>query len=965
MADSLQVHPLSFLRKSEGKLLQAIRVRCAAPAGAAHDRWTLRVIRGSRHEEFLLHGEEFQIVFLAEPDTPVDTTFLALRGDARIDRLIRMGPVRRWTVHVVLHSHTDLGFTAPVSDVVQLHNVNTDRAIEFCRETAHLGEGIRFRWTCEVAWQVQNYIRDRTPEQVAALMQLVREGEIGVGALYSGELTGLLGHEEAVRSFAYAGFLRRRYGIPCDTALLCDVPGCTAGLVQIMAKSGVSSLIVADNNFMAPFLRRTDLPRPFFWKGSDNTEVLTWFTDHPYYAYVEGEYYGFLETREKVEQMLGDKLLALEQQGYPYSRFQIQYAFDNAPLTFAPAEIVRGWTAHWEYPKVVLSTAGEFLAAMRKEHGAGIPRRTGDWTDWWGGIVAAFPVDEALARQYQEETPATETLSTHLMIHTTGAPVSDPRLARVYDGLLAFDEHSGGGNLWQPRSREQQDRALHEGYGFLHSAIEELEEVQRTTLERLSAFAAQPDTETYVGIYNPSGVAVSRYVEIAGEGKATRAIHVRELPPYGYRLYPAQPFDMPDDDHRKTVRARSEADRIHLEAKSCSMAIDRTSGRWVSYLDKHFSGELLPPGEALNVPCVYVVRPACEIVLGKYIPQLYEGTSHPGDFLPWPAISVPAITWSDVSPGTVVCTVEHRIEGIPWLIQQYRLSEGHPGVTIVNTLLRACVVHPSLKAALGDFLHPGGMLYFHFPFSLQKGYVEYEATCSVLRPAEEQLRGSCHDFAAVRRWCALRGTGGGVLLTVPDTPLIDIGSVGLHKFKECHDEHPSAVYVRAVMLRDWGGPDESPYTCTRDLVFRFSVSFISDDAVHDAGSTFRAEAHRRAVKDTAPLFYFLPLTGAAGIISGIEHRFLCVTPDTVEVMVMKPAEAGNGWIIRLREVIGAATKARLAFPDFRILTCRTALMTEETGIAHPHTKDEVAVSFEPFAIVTLLLELIPRDSHVS
>ncbi len=961
---SLQICALPFLRRREGRLVQAIRVRCTAPQGVTDYRWTLRAIRGTLQEEFPLQGEETQIVFLPEPETPGETTFLATWGDTHESLLLHMSPVRRWTVHLVLHSHTDLGFTAPVSDVAQLHNNNTDRAIELCRETAHLPEGLRFRWTCEVTWQVQNYIRDRTPGQVAALMQLVRAGEIGVGALYSGELTGLLGHEESVRSLAYAGFLRHRYGIPCDTAMLCDVPGCTAGLVQIMAKSGVSGLIVADNNFMAPFLPRTNLPRPFMWRGSDNTDVLCWFTDHPFYAYVEGEYYGFLEDLRKAEQMLGDKLLALEEQGYPYDRFQIQYAFDNAPITSVPAEIVREWAAHWEYPKVLLSTAREFLAAMRQEHEPTLPRRSGDWSDWWGGIVTGFPADEALAREYHERAPAIETLSTHLVLHANGIPRPDPRVARVYDGLLAFDEHSGGGNLWRPGNREEQDRALREGYGFLHTAIGELETLQHETMDLLAAHAAQPGAENRVGIYNPSGVAVSRYVDITQAGRARRGVLAHDVPPYGYRLFPAEQLVTTAGRTANPVRARADANAVYLESPACTVTIDRKSGRWISYLVKDAPGELVPPGEAPNTPCVYVVRPACEIVLGKYIPDLYDGTSHPGSFVPWPAASVPALTWGDDFQGSAMCSVEHRIEGIPWMIQQYRLSEHHAGVSIVNTLLRTCVTQPALRSALTDFLPASGVMYFHFPFVLLEPYVEYEAPGKILRPAEEQFPGSCHDFVAVQRWCALRNPRGGVLLTLPDTPLIDIGSVGLLRFKARLDSHPSALFVRAVTLKDWGGPDESPYTHTHDFVFRFGVSFIADDPAGQPDMTFRAQAHRRAVQDTTPLLQFVPRPGEPGSGPGDVHRFLAVTPDTVEVLTMKPAEAGNGWIIRLREATGVRTEAHLVFPGLRILACRTAMMTEEPGLPVPFTDNEVTIQCAPFAIVTLLLELVPRMHHV-
>jgi len=914
-----------------------------------------------------MHGTEEEIVLIPEAEVPIDTTFTAICAESRSSVVIRMAPVRRWTVHLVLHSHTDLGFTGPVSDVAQLHNENTDQAIAYCRETAHFPEGLRFKWTCEVSWQVQNYLRDRSPDQIGALMELVRNETIAIGALYSGELTELLGHEEAVRSFAYAGFLRQTYGIPCDTALLCDVPGCTAGFVQIMAKSGIKSLIIADNNFIAPFLPRTDLPRPFLWNGDDNTSVLCWYTDHPFYAYVEGEHYGFLENRRKVEQMLAEKLLTLESQGYPYDRYQIQYAFDNAPITFVPAQIVQEWARYWEYPKVVLSTAREFLSAMRREHAARLPERTGDWTDWWGGIVTGFPADEMLTRQYHLRTPAVETFAAFLSLHAGSAPIPDPRIARAYDGLLAFDEHSGGGNIWQPKSRDDQERALREGYGFLHSAIADVDAVQQEALAKLRAPAAQPDNRGLIGVYNPSGILVSREVSFNADSEKPSRFFAPEIPPHGCRLFSVEdltalPPANPDPDIPP-----SQPNRMRLGSASLSLEIDTATGRWVSLRDEKTGAEYVSAGASINTPAVYQVRPVRPFELGKFIPELYNGTSHPGDFLPWPAASRASVVRVASTVRTSGCRIEHSVDGIPWLLQEYQITPDSHMVSATTTLLRTCVTNADLKKKLGAFLHPDGMLYMCFPFAVAQAEFLYESVGRILRPPGDQLPGTCLDFVAVQRWCALHGRQSGILVVVHDTPLLDIGSVGLHKYKVQADPDPSALFFRALTLRNWGGPDESPYTRDRDFTFRYDICVLPVESSGEPDFAFRAEAHRRAAQQTAPL-----LTFASGNIDagkpGELRRFISLTPDTIEVLTFKPAESGKRWILRLREVTGTPSTAQVSFPGIRIRSCQSALMTEEPDETHAgtgdlptlaHTEEELTLSFTPFAIRTLSLELEP------
>ncbi len=959
----LVVTPLPFLRRLDNALLQAVRVRCIDPDQPTPSPWVLNVQRGSWNKSFPINGVEDAVIFMPEAETALETIFTAARGESRTTRTVRIKPVRRWTIHLVLHSHTDLGFTDPVSDVARLHCENTDRAIEFCRETAHLPEGVRFKWTCEVTWQVQNYLRDRRPEQVAQLMDLVRNETMAIGAMYSGEFTEMLGHEEAVRCFAYAGYLRRQYGVPCDTAMLCDVPGCTAGFIQIMAKSGIRSLIIADNNFMAPFLPRTDLPRPFVWTGADQSEVLCWFTDHPFYAYVEGEHYGFLEDRQTVEKMLGEKLLSLEHQGYPYDRFQIQYAFDNAPIKFVPAQIVREWTEQWEYPRILLSTAREFLGSIRRDSFARLPRRSGDWTDWWGGIVTGFPAEEMLCRQYHLVTPAVETLSATLSLRTPGAPLPDPRIARAYDGLLAFDEHSGSGVIWQPKSRADQDRALREGFGFLHSAIAEVDAVQREALDVLSARAAPPGLQPYVGIYNPSGVFVSREVDVSSETGTPVHIRARHVPPYGYKLFPCNEAPAPLRSEGDDVRVTALQDRLRISTPSCAMEIDTITGRWTSFRDGATTEEYVAQGAALNSPAVYLVRPVHPFELGRYIPELYDGTSHPGDFLPWPPASRALVSWDKTPAGAVRCRVEHSVDGSPWLSQEYYLSADVPGISITTTLLRTCVSNPGLRDTLRGFLHPGGMLYICFPFALANAMFEYESTGSILQPPADQFRGSCLDFLAIQRWCALRGPRNNILVTVLDTPLMDPGSVGLHKFKTQSDADPSALFFRAVTLQDWGSADESPYTRDRDLVFRYNICIIPTEPGADPAASFRMNAHRQAVQCTTPLLIFTPAGHQSTEVHEAEHRYISVTPENVELMTFKPAESGQGWIVRLREVTGVASTAQISFPGYHIRSCHSAMMTEEKESASPHSKTEIVVSFVPFAIRTLLVELEPQRPH--
>jgi len=58
-------------------------------------------------------------------------------------------------------------------------------------------------------------------------VQAVRDGYIGLNALYANVLTGLATAGEMSRFTGFAGSIARQYGVPVTTALVSDIPGFT------------------------------------------------------------------------------------------------------------------------------------------------------------------------------------------------------------------------------------------------------------------------------------------------------------------------------------------------------------------------------------------------------------------------------------------------------------------------------------------------------------------------------------------------------------------------------------------------------------------------------------------------------------------------------------------------------------------------------------------------------------------
>jgi hypothetical protein len=921
VAIRVSVEPLPLVRREAQSLRQALAVTVSLIPGGPYEPIGVCVARITGCGEPiasdlgpLTPGDHRHVLFIPYLDSTRTIQVVVICGSltARCEVLLR--PVRKWTITLALHSHTDLGFTHPISEVVRIHNENTDRAIELCRETAAWPDGERFAWTCEVTWQVQNYLRDRSPEQREALMQLARQRRIEIGGLYAGEHTDLLGHEEAVRSLYLAAELRRHYHVPIETVLLSDVPGCTWGFVQVMAKSGIKNLLLADNNFVAPFLARTDLPRPFLWQGADDTSVLAWFTDHPYYAYVEGELYGFNDSTHVVEAQLVPKLAALEQAGYPYSSLLVQYAFDNARLSEKPMHIVREWNRLWEWPKIRLGTPGEFFQALRTEGRDAIPVRRGDWTNWWSSIVTGFPVEAALSRKLHDELPAMESLLALLHMHHILPEYPRQLLNSCYDRLLAFDEHSGGGGLWKPPNREEQQRALREGYDFIHTAFHDVEEWRQKAVDLGLAH----------GLLKASSPAT---VQLEQEGA----------------------------DAVECVR---ENGSLLLENRHYRLQVDRKDKRLVSVFDKDLHREVIGHTRRdWGCPMMYRVTPAKQIEMGKYIPEIYTGVAAPGELTNLSDLGDISLESAGGCGNAPACIFRYSVGGVEWLTRSITLSNDDRSIIIGHTFKRSALNEPSLQKAFARLYSPNAMLYVVFDFVCEQPAICYESPNMVIDPCHDPMRGTCRDFFAIQHWIMLSDTRMQIVVAPEDTSIVDVGSPGFQTYKTDVDQPRSTLFFRVGSLDEWGTERGSPYTRDDDLSCRFRITTFAPSTTSagslEAAMTFGWKPREASIRGNER-------TGGDRDVASVCPDAFEGIPSHVRVLTFKRAEDGACFILRMQEMIGQAAYANVSIKGADILAADRAMLTEEPGETLRVVDNAVAVKFLPFSIVTLRLTLHSR-----
>ncbi|MFH0946239.1 MAG: glycosyl hydrolase family 38, partial [Planctomycetota bacterium] len=368
---------------------------------------TLVTSAGERQEQRIVFGaNRFE---LAHPvnTIPEEVRVSVIVGEAELYAgRAQLQPVRPCSIYMVQHTHTDIGYTRPQTEILPEHLRYIDLALDFCDMTDDWPEEARFRWTCETSWAVKEYLDTRPARQIERLRQRVAEGRI--------EVTGMfLNMSEVTDEAGYQAFLQpvRRFqeaGLRVTTAMQNDVNGVAWCLADALGDAGIRYVTMGQHGHRAlvPF----DRPTVFWWESPSGRRLLAYRADH----YNTGNFWavhgGHLET---VEGELFRYLQNLESKEYPFDRVAVQYSgtfTDNSPPSLAGCDLIRRWNEKYEWPRLKSSIAREFLEFVEREHGDRLPVHRAAWPDWWTDGFGSAPRELAAVRATQAELVATEGL---------------------------------------------------------------------------------------------------------------------------------------------------------------------------------------------------------------------------------------------------------------------------------------------------------------------------------------------------------------------------------------------------------------------------------------------------------------------------------------------------------------------------------------------------------------------------
>ena len=817
------------------------------------------------------------------------------------EQAVELKPVRPWVIYLLHHTHLDIGYTHVQAEVEALQWRHLKQAVELAERTADYPPEARFKWNPEALWAVDGYLRQATSEQRARLIAAIRQGLIGLDALYANELTALCRPEELFELVACARRLAQEYGLTIDSAMITDIPGYTWGLVPTFALNGVKYLSIGPNrSHRIGYTLAEWGDKPFYWVSpSGEHKVLCWMAGRGY-SWFHGAWRGqdtfdYRDVQAHIDpQQILDYLGELETGGYPYDLVQIRYNIgsDNGPPDPGLSDFVRDWNATHVSPQFVVTTTSHMFHDFEQRYADAIPTVRGDFTPYWEDGAASSARETALNRGAAERLVQAAAL--WAMLDPASYPAVDFREA--WRQVVLYDEHTWGswnsisepeGELtraqWKIKQalaldadRQSQDlldraataRAPREGeppprFGAAGAAPSPAGQVlPRPTAEARSIAAvlvhntcswARTDLVTVPKEWKLPGDVV--HAPEGGAGWSQRLstgelVFVASVPAFGaakYTFHPGAVTALPP-------QLRAAASGVQLTNARMTVTIDESSGAIASLAHKGISRQLVDRshGPGLN-------------------DYLYVAGRKPDDPQRNGAVR---ISIKENGPLVATLRIESDAPGCNTLVREVSLLfMPADRVDIVNVVDKR------------HTLTPEGV-HLAYPFNVPGGDVRMDVAWGIVRPEVDQIPGACKNYFTVQRWVDVSNRDIGITFASLDAPLVEVGRIATDAPAAGWLRHlePSSTLYSYVMNNYW----ETNYKAGQDGATTFRYA-LQPHGAFDAAATARFGFERSQPLILAPAAADVP----------VPEPLLNVASDRVLVSSLKPTADGKGWIVRL------------------------------------------------------------------
>ncbi|TVY08471.1 DUF5054 domain-containing protein [Paenibacillus cremeus] len=828
-------------------------------------------------------------------------------------------------IYVVFKTHFDIGFTGFASDVVAQYRTEMLKdVIEICDKTSGNAEHEKYVWTMS-SWPLLQSIQGSEPQDQEKALEFLRDRQLIWHMLPFTTHTEFCGMEEWIRGMYVSRGLSEQFGYRPKDAKMTDVPGHTWIVPSILKKAGVQFLHLGCNGFSTP----PDVPPAFFWEGPDGERLLTFYS--------KGEYGTGLTPPEDWEFPVWLALTSTSDNHGPHKPSIIDDMKAEIAEKGLKAELHIGSLTDF---------AEDFLSRNPE-----LPVIRGDLADSWIHGVGTAPREVSRVRELRDRiTVAESAMSLDLLGGEKAADASaDMGLMKQhiddsYEHTLLFGEHTWGMDCktflfprksydkkaflkdrqseryqrmeqsWQEQIDylNQAERSLEAALEVLGSGVEkQLRVYNYLGWSRDAWVTVAPEDVPAAGGVLVDGESGERLLTVPGEDGGVR-VEVKRIPALGYKklVWAAADAEAAGEASEtagsSTLGASLTEKEAVLENGHLIVRISRETGWITSLYDKRLDKEWVEPHAEGFGRFEYNVYSADDITryMKKYAYRFHDWGVHDFGKKDYPERQKRE-SYSTVlkdlrivrEPGSVrvECTAASDLKSVA----EYG-NAAEIGWSFVLNEQPHVDMEWRLRGKEATPLAESGHILF--PLQIENPSYRINKMGSVIDPCTDIVRSSSTLLHCVESFVDVSDGRAGMAVVPLDSPLLFIGRNGMWDFEP--DYKPEKPELNFNLFNNWWGTN-FPQWVGGELKYRYRLIPHAGDWREGAVWQKAQEtvAQPRAMKSDS---------------SRVEAGRLELLPQGLHglaVTCLKPAEDGDGFILRLRDWLGEAREVSVVFSE--------------------------------------------------
>ena len=703
---------------------------------------------------------------------------------------VKVFPVKKWTVYLVQHTHTDIGYTKPQTEILAEHLRYIDYAVDYCEMTKDYPDDSKFRWTCEASWAVREYLENRPKEQIKRFLKCIKDGQIEVSGMFF-NMSEIV-DENSLRAFLEPVREIKKLGIPVVTAMQDDVNGIAWCLADYLPDLGIKYFTMGENATRAllPF----DKPTLYKWESPSGKQMYSFRSDH--YMTANSWKIDKANTLDDFVPGVFKYLKTLEEKQYPFDAVSVQYSgynTDNSPPSKREADLIRRWNEKYAYPKLRSALIHEFMDYVTVKYDKELPVLQMAYPDWWTDGFGSAARETAASRKTHSDMIAIQGMLS--MAVAKGEALSDhllEKIQHVHENLLFYDEHTfGAAESISDPTNENSEVQWAEKASYTWDALKNTQGLYETAAGLLQPYISRGDKPT-VTFFNTLNWTRFGMIEVfidhdlIPQGKMFKiiddqgkimdaqpirsrregtyyAIYAENIPATGYRTFQI----IAEPANRAQLPPVASANQ--LENAFYKITFDSQAGSIKSLYDKELQLEMVDSVSLWQ--------------LGAFVYETVKNRDELTDY------NRKGLTDVQIKQGTNGPIYQNLyIEG------KSACCEDGFGVRIEVRLFHH-EKRIELNYAINKLPNTNpNSIYVAFPFKLDQAKLCFDVQGGMLYPGKNQIEGTASDWNTVQNFVSVRNEKAQFIVGSNTIPLFQLGGMNTGQYQRKKTYEKPYVY---------------------------------------------------------------------------------------------------------------------------------------------------------------------------